>query len=101
MKMHLAQLNVARLRAPLGDPLVQGFVDGLDLVNSLARRMPGFVWMMDGINDEDGFDPDAPTYPDDPLIVPNMTVWEDAASLERFVWGTVLKKFYERRTEWF
>lgn len=101
MNRHLAQFNIARLRAPLGNPQVQGFVDGLDIVNSLAMRMPGFVWMMDGINDPGGFDPDAPTYPADPLIVPNLTVWEDAESLERFVWGTVHKKFYDRRKDWF
>ena len=34
---------------------------------------------------------------DDPQFVANLTVWEDAPSLERFVWGTVHKQFYERR----
>lgn len=99
--MFLAQMNVGRLRAPTDDPRVKGFMDGLELVNSIARRMPGFVWMMDGINEPEGFDPDAPTYPDDPLMVPNLTVWEDVESLERFVWGTVHKKFWERRQDWF
>ena len=31
----------------------------------------------------------------------NLTVWEDAASLETFVWKTVHRQFYERRAEWF
>ena len=37
----------------------------------------------------------------DPQHVANLTVWRDVESLERFVWGTVHKKFYERREEWF
>ena len=31
----------------------------------------------------------------------NLTVWEDVPSLEKFVWGTIHKQFYERRHEWF
>ena len=31
----------------------------------------------------------------------NLTVWEDVASLEQFVWNTVHRQFYERRAEWF
>ncbi|MCP5073573.1 MAG: DUF3291 domain-containing protein, partial [Rhodobacteraceae bacterium] len=38
---------------------------------------------------------------DDPQMVANMTVWEDVASLENFVWNTVHRQFYERRAEWF
>ena len=37
----------------------------------------------------------------DPQFVSNLTVWTDVESLEKFVWGTVHKKFYERREEWF
>ena len=38
---------------------------------------------------------------DDPMILPNLTVWENAQSLERFVWQTVHGRFYRRRAEWF
>jgi hypothetical protein len=38
---------------------------------------------------------------DDPQFVANLTVWEDVASLETFVWGTIHKQFYDRRQEWF
>jgi hypothetical protein len=37
----------------------------------------------------------------DPRFVSNLTVWTDVGSLERFVWGTIHKRFYERRAEWF
>ena len=35
LQRHLAQANVARMRAPLDDPLMQGFVDRL--VNDMGR----------------------------------------------------------------
>ena len=38
---------------------------------------------------------------EDPQFVANLTVWEDAPSLERFVWGTIHKQFYDRRADWF
>lgn len=30
-----------------------------------------------------------------------LSVWEDLASLEHFVWNTVHKRFYDRRAEWY
>ena len=46
MAWHLAQLNVARLRAPLDDPLIADFVDNLERVNALGERSPGYVWRL-------------------------------------------------------
>jgi hypothetical protein len=31
----------------------------------------------------------------------NLSVWETPEHLERFVWNTVHKRFYQRRAEWF
>ncbi|MGF1543771.1 MAG: DUF3291 domain-containing protein [Parvularculaceae bacterium] len=98
--MHLAELNVGRLLAPTGDPRVKDFMDALDLVNGIGKSMPGFVWMMEG-SGEPGTGNTENAIGDDPQFVANLTVWEDVESLERFVWGTVHKKFYERRREWF
>ena len=96
--MHLAELNIGRLIADTDDPRVSDFMDNLERINGLGKRMPGFVWMMEGSagsgNTEAKID-------GDPRFVPNLSVWEDAASLEKFVWGTIHKKFYERRAEWF
>ena len=74
---HLAQINVARLIAPEGDSRVQPFFDALDRVNALAEESPGFVWRLigDGNNATD-IQPTA-----DPLLILNMSVWEDAESL--------------------
>jgi hypothetical protein len=41
--MHLAQLNVARLRAPMDDPRIDDFRNNLEPVNALAEASPGYV----------------------------------------------------------
>lgn len=97
---HLAELNVGRLLAPTDDPRVRDFMQALDLVNGLGKRMPGFVWMMEG-SGEPGTGNTENALNGDPQFVANLTVWTDVASLERFVWGTIHKKFYDRRSEWF
>ena len=45
---HLAELNIGRLIAPRADPLVADFMNNLDRINGLGKRMPGYVWMMEG-----------------------------------------------------
>ncbi|WP_370401784.1 DUF3291 domain-containing protein [Sulfitobacter sp. JB4-11] len=97
--MHLAELNVGRLIAPTDDPRVADFMDNLDRINGLAKRMPGFQWMMEGDAEGEG-NTDAKIEGDD-LYIPNLSVWADVPSLEKFVWGTIHKRFYERRAEWF
>ena len=98
--MHLAQLNIGRLLAPTDSPQVADFMANLDRVNGLGKRMPGFVWMMEG-SGEPGTGNTEAKLDGDPQFVSNLTVWEDVESLERFVWGTIHKQFYERRREWF
>jgi len=95
---HLAELNIGRLLAPPGDARVAEFIDNIDRINGLGKRMPGFVWMLEGSGGPGATDH---AIGGDDLLVPNLTVWEDAASLETFVWGTVHKQFYERRQDWF
>jgi uncharacterized protein DUF3291 len=94
---HLAQFNIARIRYPLDDPRMREFVDNVDRVNGLAEKIPGFVWRL---QDANGHAMNMKVY-DDPRILPNLTVWENAAALERFVWQTVHQRFYARREEWF
>ena len=48
MTAQLAQVNVARMRAPLDAPVMRGFVDALAAVNRLAEAGPGFRWRHDG-----------------------------------------------------
>ncbi|MGC1693751.1 MAG: DUF3291 domain-containing protein [Pseudolabrys sp.] len=94
---HLAQFNIARTKYPLDDPRMKEFVDNVARVNGVAETIDGFVWRL---QDESGNAMNMTVY-DDPAILPNLTVWENVAALERFVWQTLHKRFYGRREEWF
>lgn len=99
-QMHLAELNVGRLLAPTDDPRVKEFMDNLDRINGLGKRMPGFVWMMEG-SGEPGTGNTEAMIDGDPQYVSNLTVWKDYPSLANFVYDTIHKRFMDRRTEWF
>lgn len=43
MGHHLAQLDIGRLRAPLGDPAIAEVPGNLARINALAQAQPGFV----------------------------------------------------------
>jgi hypothetical protein len=88
----LAQVNVARLRAPLEDPVMRGFVDALATVDRLAEASPGFVWrhaVHEVLSDDVG------------LFVVNVSIWADYASLHEFVYRSAHGGFVRRRSTWF
>ena len=94
---HLAQINIARLRAPQGDPGNAFFFDNLDKVNAIADRSPGFVWRL---QDESGDATSIDAF-DDPRIIVNMSLWESIETLRAFAFNTIHKKIFERRAEFF
>src|SRR5215831_10536203 len=96
--LHLAQLNIGRLRHEVGDPRMAEFVDNLAFVNGLAERSPGFVWRY---QDDSGSAIETRPFAGDSRMAINLSVWDSAEALERFVWQTVHKRFYGRRHEWF
>ena len=98
--MHLAELNVGRLLTPTDDPRVADFMNNLDRINGLGKRMPGFVWMSEG-SGEPGKGNTENTIGDDPQSVFNLTVWQDLPSLEFFVFKTLHVKIMDRKGEWF
>ncbi len=98
--MHLAELNIGRLIAPTDDPRVAEFMDNLDRINGLGKRMPGFVWMMEG-SGEPGRGNTDNCIDGDPQFVANLSVWETPQHLETFVFGTLHDKFMRRGKEWF
>jgi hypothetical protein len=95
--MHLAQLNVGRLRAPMVDPMIDDFRENLDPVNALAEASPGFVWRL---QDEAGNATGIKPYGDDLEIV-NLTVWESIDALADFTYRTGHVDFLRRRREFF
>jgi hypothetical protein len=97
----LAEFNMGELKYDWDDPRVQDFANGLDLVNGVAMRSDGFIWML-GEDDMDAAqnDPEGPLG-GNPRVASTLSVWRDAASLEHFVWNTVHKQFYDRKAEWY
>ena len=43
---HVAQVNIARPKAPVDSPLLADFKANLDPVNAIADAAPGFVWRL-------------------------------------------------------
>ena len=93
----IAQLNVARLSAPLESPQLSGFVEQLDEINALADSAPGFVWRL---MSETG---DATTveHPFESDMLVNMSVWESVEALHTYVYRTAHNQVMARRKEWF
>jgi hypothetical protein len=97
MGFHLAQLNIARLIAPLDDPRIQGFVSQLEPINALADRDPGFVWRLQS---ESGNATDI-AYGDDPFVIVNMSVWESIEALREFAYKSQHVQVFRDRAKWF
>jgi hypothetical protein len=95
--MHLAQLNIGRLVAPLTEPHLAGFVAGLEPVNALADAAPGFVWRL---QTEDGDATAIRPFEDDQLLV-NMSVWRSVQALANFVYSGPHRAIMVQRREWF
>ena len=93
----LAQVNIARLRAPLDSPLLAEFVANLDPVNALAEASPSFIWRL---KDEGGNATNIP-YSDDPAIIVNLSVWESVEALREFTYRSHHTSSLKRRREWF
>jgi hypothetical protein len=92
----LAQMNVARLRAPLDSPQLADFVGALDRINAIADGSPGFVWRL---QDDTGNATALRPMGEDMIV--NMSVWRDAESLNAFVYRSDHVAVMRRRREWF
>jgi len=97
MLAHLAQVNIARLRAPADSPIVAEFIEALDEINALAESSAGFVWRL---KTDAGNALSVRAY-EDPLVQVNLSVWESPESLKAYVYGSMHGKFYARRAAWF
>lgn len=95
--MPLAELNIGIPKYPLDDPRIADFMHNLDRINSLAHRMPGFIWMHKDEEAGHAMYQETPW----PGAAANLSVWDRAEDLEHFVWNTLHKAFYQRKAEWF
>ena len=102
MRFQLAQVNIARLLAPLDDPKLAGFVAALDPVNAAADAAPGFIWRL---QTEDGNATAVRAFEWDIAggagVLVNMSVWRDVQSLAAFVYGELHRPVLARRRDWF
>jgi hypothetical protein len=94
---HLAQVNIATLRALLDGPELAGFVAQLEPINALADRSPGFVWRL---QTEDGDATAIRPYEDDRVMV-NLSVWASFEALRTFVYATRHLEVMRHRRQWF
>lgn len=99
MTHHLAQVNIARLLAPLDDPMISEFVHFLGPINELAESSPGFVWRL---KDEEGISATEMETPfEDDMLIINMSVWKDVESLRDFAYKTAHSYFVRNGNRWF
>lgn len=95
--MHLAQINLGRLAVDLDDPRAADFLRGRDILDRILQTAPGFVWRHSRAFGDGG----GALIDDDPRILISLSVWQDFAALDRFVWKTVHRQFWGRRGNWF
>ena len=96
-KYHIAQVNIGRIRAPLEDEVMSGFVSRLDEINALADGSPGFVWRLQPPAGNATY---LRPYGDDRILI-NMSVWETIESLRHYVYHTAHAELLRHRHEWF
>ena len=94
---HLAQVNIARMLAPIDSPIMADFVNDLDRINGIAERSLGFKWRLTG--DENNATA-LRVFEDDYLII-NMSVWESKEALFNFTYASQHAGVLKRKKEWF
>ncbi|GII61225.1 hypothetical protein Skr01_13100 [Sphaerisporangium krabiense] len=95
--MHLAQLNVAHLRAPAHSPEIAEFIAALGPINAISDAASGFVWRLKESNDPT----ETVKHPYGDLLLINFSVWETRESLWNFVYRSPHLEYLRRRREWF
>ncbi|MFC9844917.1 DUF3291 domain-containing protein [Streptomyces sp. NPDC060223] len=93
----LAQVNIARLKAPLDSPQLKDFVEALDPVNADADAADGFVWRLQS---DSGNATDVAVFGDEWLIL-NMSTWRDSNALTAFMYQGQHREMLARRRDWF
>lgn len=97
MTVHIAQVNIARMKAPLESPVMAGFVSRLDEINALADGSPGFVWRL---QTDEGNATYLRPYEDERILF-NLSVWESVEALKAYVYRTAHAELLRDRRSWF
>ena len=99
MEYHLAQLNIAKLQAPLDHPQLTEFVNNVDRINTLAEESPGFVWRNIS-NPDTGLDEAIQVF-QDPMLIVHLSVWKSQDHLFNFTYQTAHVNIFRKRKQWF
>ncbi len=94
---HLAQINIARMVAPLDTPTMAGFVARLAEINAVADGAPGFVWPL---QTAEGDATSLRVFDDEYMLV-NMSVWESVEALFEYVYHSNHIELLRQRASWF
>ncbi|KAM3102549.1 DUF3291 domain-containing protein [Phormidesmis sp. 146-12] len=95
---HLAQVNIATLRAPLHDPQMADFVAQIRDVNRVADVDPGFVWRLRSEGEDDATNIRA--FEDDRILI-TLTVWRSLQALSDYVYQGAHAGVMRDRRRWF
>lgn len=96
-ELHLAQMNIAQAKDSMESETMRGFAKRLDEINALADKSPGFVWRL---QTEDGDATSIQAF-EDPMLIVNMSVWEDFESLKKYVYRSAHVELIRDRDAWF
>ena len=94
---HIAQVNIGRMKAPLDDQVMAGFVRRLDEINALADHSAGFVWRLQTSAGNATY---LRPYEDGRILL-NMSVWETIEALRHYVYRTAHVELLRERQAWF
>lgn len=96
-EFHLAQINIARMLAPIDSQVMSDFVAQLPPINALAEASPGFVWRLQS----EGGDATSIKVYDDDMVIINLTVWESVEALRQYVYKSAHSGVMRDRRRWF
>jgi hypothetical protein len=103
MSWHLAQVNIARTKAPFSAPAMSGLTARIAEMNALAEASPGFVWRFIAASDEDNrlelFANYVAPFEHDCLFF-NMSVWKSVKELQHYAFKTAHVALYRDRHAW-
>ena len=96
-EFHIAQINIARMLAPIDSQIMSDFVAQLPPINALAEESPGFVWRLQS----EGGDATSIKVYDDDMVIINLTVWESVEALRQYVYKSAHSGVLRDRKRWF
>lgn len=96
-RYQLAQINIAQAKDEMDSEIMSGFVNRLDEINALAEQSEGFVWRLKS----DEGDATSIRVFDDPLLIVNLSVWNELSTLRNFVYKSTHVELIRGRESWF